>query len=248
MHEASLYQSNCFVTLTYRTGCLPPGGSLRMKDFQDFMKRLRKMFGAGVRFFHCGEYGEKLGRPHYHAILFNQDFPDKKVFSKSAEGVTFTSAVLEKLWPHGFSLIGSVTLKSCAYVARYVLKKVTGELASSHYSGKAPEYVTMSRRPGIGHAWYEKFKLEVYPRDRVMMRGRPSRPPRYYDKQLDMVDRPMLLSVKLKRLDSLPVPRVEFDGERSVLVDDSSLERLSVAEQVRNASIRPLRRVYEEGS
>ena len=77
VHEASLHERNCFITLTYRDECLPTNGSLDLDAFQKFMKRLRRRFGEGVRFFHCGEYGENFGRPHYHAILFNLDFSDK---------------------------------------------------------------------------------------------------------------------------------------------------------------------------
>ena len=75
MHEASLYENNCFITLTYNEDHIPSDGSLKKDHFQKFMKRLRKKFGAGIRFFHCGEYGAELSRPHYHAILFNFDPP-----------------------------------------------------------------------------------------------------------------------------------------------------------------------------
>ena len=77
VHESQLYEKNCFITLTYNNDFIPPGNTLVVKHFQDFMKRLRKKYGDGIRFFHCGEYGEKTGRPHYHAILFNHDFDDK---------------------------------------------------------------------------------------------------------------------------------------------------------------------------
>ena len=97
VHEASLYDDNCFITLTYTDENLPCRGNrdcdkcdhfkekrcdglergLCKRDFQLFLKRLRKMFGKGVRYHHCGEYGEQLGRPHHHACLFNFNFPDR---------------------------------------------------------------------------------------------------------------------------------------------------------------------------
>ena len=82
IHEASLWLNNIFITLTYNDQNLPEHNKLVKKDFQDFMKRLRKNKKANtknpIRFFHCGEYGEKFGRPHYHAILFNTNFNDRK--------------------------------------------------------------------------------------------------------------------------------------------------------------------------
>src|SRR6185436_16893236 len=130
------------------------------------------------RYFHCGEYGEQLGRPHYHALLFNYDFDDKRFFSQRGGNSVYTSDKLSRLWGNGFSVIGEVTFDSAAYVARYVMKKVTGVRAEEHYQGRRPEYTTMSRRPGIGKGWYEKFKTDVYPRDRVVVRGVHTRPPR----------------------------------------------------------------------
>ena len=98
-HEASLYDLNCFITLTYDPEHLPPDGSLVLDHFQRFMKRLRKRFGSGIRFFHCGEYGEKFARPHYHACLFNFDFPDKVLYTIRDEIRLYRSAILEELWP-----------------------------------------------------------------------------------------------------------------------------------------------------
>ena len=77
MHEAKLHDRNCFVTLTYDDLHLPPHGSLRYRDIQLFHKKLRRRVGA-FRFFLCGEYGEQLGRPHYHACYFGMFPPDAK--------------------------------------------------------------------------------------------------------------------------------------------------------------------------
>jgi len=82
LHEASLYDENCYITLTYDDQKLPESydikNGLDLSHFQLFMKRLRKKYGAKIRFFHCGEYGEDRGRPHFHACIFNHDFQDKK--------------------------------------------------------------------------------------------------------------------------------------------------------------------------
>ena len=174
VHEASLYDDNCFITLTYSDENLPPYGSLVKKDFQDFMKRLRKRF-SNVRYYHCGEYGSKTKRPHYHAILFNIDFPDKELLTINNDQRLYTSEILSKIWGKGICSIGSVTFESAAYVARYIMKKANGDDAELKYchvdddgvwNSIEPEYTTMSRRPGIGKEWFDKFKSDVYPNDR----------------------------------------------------------------------------------
>lgn len=200
VHEASLHEQNCFITLTYDDVHLPYGGSLVLKHFQDFMKRLRFHHGSGIRFFHCGEYGEKHQRPHYHAIIFNFDFPDKVLHQEKKGFKYYTSEILSDLWGFGFVIIGDVTFESSAYVARYILKKVNGEKADAHYTkmigeyGECvdlkPEYTTMSRRPGIAAGWFDKFGSEVYPSDSVVIRGREMRPPKFYDRLFE-VDNPL---------------------------------------------------------
>lgn len=194
MHEASLYPVNSFVTLTYDKAHLPPGGSLRYPDFQAFMKRARARFSrTRVRFYMCGEYGEQFARPHYHACLFNLDFPDKLPLPRSPSGSeVYRSGVLEDLWPHGFSSIGRVTFESAAYVARYCVAKVTGDAAAAHYRvvdpetgevfNRVPEFNHMSLKPGIGSRWLQRFYRDVYPSGTVTFRGGvKSRAPRFYD-------------------------------------------------------------------
>lgn len=194
MHEASLSLRNCFITLTYADEHLPPRGSLCKKDFQDFLKRLRKEFSDDrIRYFHCGEYGARFGRPHYHACLFGFDFPDKVLLGERKGFPVWRSPTLERLWSFGRSEIGSVSFESAAYVARYVLKKqvhskpVRDEL-SGEIVGLAPEYITMSRRPGIGREWFEKYKDDIIRRGDVVSRGIPMKPPRYYDVAMELLE------------------------------------------------------------
>lgn len=132
VHEASLHTDNCFITLTYNDEHLPSDGSLNYRDFQLFMKRLRKRVSVPVRFYMCGEYGENFGRPHFHACLFGFNFPDLKLW-KSGKSKLYRSPLLEELWPFGYSSVGDVNFESAAYVARYILKKVTGADAAAHY-------------------------------------------------------------------------------------------------------------------
>lgn len=129
MFEASLHEDNCFITLTYDEENLPSDQSLSVKTFQDFMKRLREKFpNKKIRYYHCGEYGEVTGRPHYHAVLFGFNFPDLEFWKVTESGhKLYNSAILRKVWKHGHANVGSVTFDSCAYVARYVMKKITGQ-------------------------------------------------------------------------------------------------------------------------
>lgn len=187
-HEASLWEANAFITLTYDDDNLPSDRSLDKSHFQKFMKRLRKAYTGTVRYYHCGEYGENFGRPHYHACLFGLDFEDKYPWKKTGSGeLIYRSPTLEKLWPFGHSSIGDVTFESAAYVARYVMKKVTGKNAENHYFDpetgviRQAEYTTMSLKPGIGADWFEQFKGDVYPHDFCVVNDQKVRPPKYYD-------------------------------------------------------------------
>lgn len=198
-HEASLQDHNAFLTLTYKE--TPPGDSLNLYDITTFLKRLRKAISPlRIRFFQCGEYGSKGGRPHHHVCLFGYDFPDRWLWKPSDSMPLYRSEELERLWPHGLSSIGALTFESAAYVSRYVTKKVTGARASKHYDGRKPEFVTMSRRPGIGQGWYRKWKGDIYPSDLLIIRGgKRSGIPRYYDNQLQREDPVLLEQLKEAR-------------------------------------------------
>ena len=127
-HEASMHSQNSFITLTYDNEHLPKTGTLVLKHWQDFMKRLRKSQShKKLSFYHCGEYGEKQGRPHYHAIIFNHQFPDLIPIPRKKD--LHTSEILKTLWGKGHISVGSVTFESASYVASYVQKKINGPQA-----------------------------------------------------------------------------------------------------------------------
>ena len=207
-HEASLHENNCFITLTYANEHLPNNGSLDLSHQQKFFKRLRKKYGPDIRFYACGEYGAKYGRPHYHACVFNHDFEDRTLWKTTNEVPLYRSKSLETLWPYGHSSVGNVTFQSAAYVARYIMKKVTGELADDHYThvdqngeihDRKPEYTTMSRRPGIGALWLKKYNKDVYPDDFIVLNGKKYRPPKYYDAQYELTNPDVLKTIKKQR-------------------------------------------------
>jgi len=195
VHETQLHDSAWFLTLTYAPEHLPATGSLDKRHLQLFWKRLRFARQARIRYFACGEYGEQLSRPHYHAIVWGVNFPDMRTWSRDQDNPLWQSAELEKLWGLGFCSIGRVTFDSAAYVARYSMKKVNGDLAEKHYeridpsTGEVyqlePEFACMSLRPGVGAEWLERFKADVYPCDFVVLSGGKKVPvPSYYDKKL----------------------------------------------------------------
>ncbi len=244
VHEASLYSYNCFITLTFNEENLNEFGTLVKADFQRFMKRLRKKFKGmeavngkyPIRYFHCGEYGAEMGRPHHHACLFNFDFDDKQLWKEVKGNKLYVSEDLQRLWPFGYCLIGEVTFQSAAYVARYITKKVTGDRAVEHYrrinkeTGECyqlePEYITMSRRPGIAKSWYEQYKEDVYPKDFVTVGGKKFKPPKYYDEIYDSEYPEEMKKVKIKR--------VAAKKERA---DDDSIVRSIVKLRVKEKNI-----------
>lgn len=244
VHEAQLHAENCFVTLTYSDEKLPYGGTLIKKHWQDFMKRLRKRTSAKILYFHCGEYGERSRRPHYHACLFGIDFPDKLFYTERNGCKLYTSEALDAIWGHGFCTIGAVTFESAAYVARYVMKKVTGELADKHYEHVEPEtgeiirlpseYVTMSLKPAVGKTWYERYGADVFPDDSVIIRGREMKPPKYYDKQYELADPEAHKALKEKRL-----------AEARANSWNSTPSRLAVRKEITQAKLNQLKRIVE---
>lgn len=158
-HESSLYESNCFITLTYRSPeeCtrdqyknglyVPEDFSLHKSHFQKFMKRLRRDNpDTKIRYYMCGEYGSvcshnldldvyphaecKTGRPHYHCCLFNYAPPTGEPLG---EGL-YSSPYLDKIWKYGYTSVGELSFQSAAYVSRYILKKVNGRNQEEHYT------------------------------------------------------------------------------------------------------------------
>lgn len=245
MHESQLYDQNCFITLTYDDENLPQFSSLRYRDYQLFMKRLRKRLGRGVRFYMCGEYGETTFRPHYHALLFGWRPSDLKLHSKRASGsVLYTSNILSEIWTDGFASVGELTFESAAYVARYVMKKVTGDSASSHYErldlntgeiqAVVPEFNCMSRKPGIAAGWLAKFAGDVYPHDEVSVRGVWCKPPRYYDKIY-------------AEANPIQWESIEFERQKAAMAcaDDNTPDRLRTRELVTRARLKLSKRSLE---
>ncbi|UDN67606.1 replication initiator protein [robinz microvirus RP_71] len=207
----------------------PEVASLSKADLHAFTQRLnsdvRRRSGKGVKYYACGEYGDRTNRPHYHIAIYGEDFTDDRIYWKRAQSGNnlYRSSRLARLWPHGDADIGDLTFESAAYIARYILKKITGTKALDHYlrtneRGEqywlTPEFNVMSRRPGIAKEWITKYKDDVYPHDHVISRGYPAKPPRYYDKYLEEVDPYLLTELKLLREDKATLQEADNTNAR----------------------------------
>lgn len=264
MLELEYHDSAYFVTLTYddfhvpinyycsndETGEASPSLTLCKRDFQLFMKRLRKRFSNDkIRFFMAGEYGSSTFRPHYHAILYGLHLDDLTVYKRSPQGHTYyNSDSLASCWRDsngdaiGFVVVAPVTWETCAYTARYVMKKLKGSEAKFYSDFNIqPEFTLMSRKPGIARQWYEDHP-DLYDYDYINIStpkgGRKFRPPKYFDKLYD-VEHPDEMA-EIKEL------RQKFAAEAmKAKLSNTSLspdELLEVEEATKVAQIKSLRR------
>lgn len=216
---------------------MPENRSIDVQHWQKFARRLRKQKGK-FRFFHCGEYGELYYRPHYHAAIFGMDFSEDRIKWKVKNGNQYyVSEELTRIWGKGHCVISNLTFDSAAYVARYIMKKQTGPDSDAYYlwvdyetgeeHERQPEYTTMSRKPGIGRAWIDKYKKETYNADSVIINGRETRPPKYYDGIYEENHPQEMETVKAKR-------RKAAWNRR----EDNTPERLAVKEKCQAAKLK----------
>lgn len=94
--------------------------TLRKRDVQLFMKRLRKDFtkrNCFLRMFYCGEYGPTTLRPHYHMLLFG---------IPSSISKRDVKILLEKHWQNGFvgDKLGVATARGIHYCTKYMINKI----------------------------------------------------------------------------------------------------------------------------
>lgn len=242
-HEAKLHVKNCFLTLTYSDEFLPRHLSLQKEHVQTFIRALRDA-GIQLRYFAVGEYSES-NRPHYHLIIFGQDFSEsRKKHSQNKKGdQLFTSTIVAKHWQYGHHIIGAFNYASAAYTARYVMKKQYGKdsgqrEAYTRFEGSTgetwqviPEFALMSRRPGIGSGWYEKFKKDAFPSDFLVVSGKKHPVPRYYFEKFKKEAEDNAKSISIKRKKA-----------RMETAQNNTLDRLAVREEVKLSQIKQLKR------
>ena len=246
VHEASLHEENCYLTLTYSDEHLPENGSLTKgpnSHFTKFMKTLREDLRTReepkfIRFFQCGEYGDNFSRPHHHVIIFGYHPPksESEVIRKDGDYTYYTCDTFSQHWKYGYHDFSNFSFNNAAYVARYLMKKITGEKAEEHYQGLQPEYITMSRNPGIAADWFKKFQTDLYPSDNVVINGKKMSVPKFYDKLLEEIDPNHLQELKKERRKrALSNP------------EESSSPRLRTKEHVAIRRQENVSRTYDQG-
>lgn len=227
--EAEYYTENWFLTITYDQDHLPeagtmidpktgeelgknPFGTLKNEDMTLFIKRLRQYYERkynhkGIRYMMCGEYGDQGQRPHYHAIMYNLPLHNIHFHQYNENHETlWRCEELEEIWGKGLIVAAEVNWNTCAYVARYITKKVGIPTQEKYYDclGVNPEFFRMSRKPGIGRQYFEDHKNEIYNKDEIIIKkyngGQMKvKPPKYYDKLYDSINTKEFELLKAKR-------------------------------------------------
>ena len=222
MLEAQYHESSYFVTLTYDdlhvpksyypdpdTGEAIPSLTLVKKDLQGFIKRLRRRLEylkrPQIRFYGCGEYGTSTHRPHYHIVVFGLCLDDLEQLKVSSQGFPYyRSKLIEECWSFGFSMVCDVSWDTCAYVARYVTKKWTGDYKDFYSTFNIlPEFSLMSLKPGIARRYFDEHKDDIYRFDELYLKcsdgGKTVQPCSYFDRLYDLENPELMQAVKDRR-------------------------------------------------
>lgn len=216
-HEATQYRWNTFLNLTYADDRLPAEGTLRADHLRNFIKRLRKLGSRRdsghlirnaelpIRYLACGEYGEENRRPHYHALLFNAGFSDRRRVGRKDGHELYESPTIAKLWPYGAHRLGDATPAAASYIAKYTLKAGYDQEKAefrrawacdletqTHISRdgeliQQPPFVRMSLKPAIGAAWVKAYSSDLT-KGFLVTNGRKHAIPRHYRELLKRND------------------------------------------------------------
>lgn len=199
-HERLCHAASCYVTLTYSEDKLPAGLGLNSEHFSGFMKRLRKLvYPRRVRYFACGEYGDKqpeiyylakygrpFGRPHFHAILFGISIEEHLVafvdIDDPSQGFKCLRGVVKDAWKLGNVSMGTVTMSSARYVSDYLHKQVNGPLRAVRYGDLVQPFQRVSQ--GIGRDWAIANQERLLRERCLTIGGKRVKLPRYYVKLL----------------------------------------------------------------
>lgn len=174
--------------------------TLWYEDIQLFIKRLRKAYREPLRYFVAGEYGEQTGRPHYHAILYGYTPKEPRPIYKTKDNGYITDDWMEKIWGKGNIRMAQATTETYRYVAGYVTKKMGEEPEKYHKLGMRPPFCQMSRKPGIGDAYFQEHREEIWKKGYIQLaNGKKASIPRFYEKMLKDEDPEKLWEIKRQR-------------------------------------------------
>lgn len=231
---------NCsFLTLTYDVEHIPMPPHVSKEALRLFIRRLRKAHPElKIKYFGCGEYGDKGGRPHYHLIIFGYNFPDRKFYSKNKSGDRrYKSDELERLWPFGLCEVGDVTHRSAGYCASYLVKSGGQGPLWNDGTGVdpvrlAPPFQAMSTHPGIGANYFERYGAHDFAFDFHLVEGSKRKIPRYYEKLFRRGVDDESREANRAQLEDLKVARELKSAERA---HDNTPARLAVREECAKA-------------
>jgi len=222
-HELATSEDAMFLTLTYDDDHVPDNGSLRKKHVQDFIKRLRRQMEyyndtRKIRYFLSGEYGDQTQRPHYHAILFNLSLSDndKQLIKDQWPLCDWTNPHIAK------NSFGTVTPDSIQYVAAYIDKKYSGDLATQEYVDKGREPVFKLCSKGIGRDFCDLNGDQLYDNLYTTMQGVKMSLPRYYCNRLQIPEH----ILKLKALEAEEKSVERKTGVRMSRIDYYKTQRV----------------------
>lgn len=195
LHELKEHKTASFITLTYARPPLTSNGmeTLNPVDLRNFWKRLRKE-GREFRYFAVGEYGSQTLRPHYHAIVFGQDWMRDRTVLRPGKHPLFNSQDLEKAWQHGHVSIGECTPETIGYTTRYSLKAFgkCDSIGHDVADEREPVFLRTSRRPALGRKYYEDNRENMFRHGHVRVNGKRRDIPDYY------------IRLERKRMDRVP--------------------------------------------
>lgn len=261
--EMKYFHENYFITLTYDDDNLPteyiihpetgevdfPVHSLKKEDMQLFMKSLRYYCGE-CRFFGCGEYGTRYGRPHYHIICIGLHLNDLKLYKReyiNGEVINYyNSETIDKAWKHkGFAVISEANWNTVAYTARYVTKKLKGTAAEFYEKYHLlPEFCNMSRKPGIGRKYFDEHSDTLFDSPTIIC-GTDRKTyqfnlPRYYKKLLDSIDEERYNQVKETNQKQAEISKkIKLQNTSQSYLDMLATEEIVLESKLKNLS-RPL--------
>lgn len=223
-HETRSHSHNTFLTLTYADEETP---ELSIPHLQKFWKRLRKVLPNKIKYFGCGEYGDRTHRAHYHAAIFGmQQFPD----SKKWDTENTVSETLNEIWSHGRVLQSELTPARIAYVTGYVLKKAGYKkqiYCDEDGVDMQPPFRKMSQ--GLGKDWLAKYGTDLrmgYVKNEDYKTGIP----RYYTEKLKETQPELAETIQNAK------------DEARMKMDTPNRERCKAGEIIRHQQIKKHRR------